>query len=228
MPRRQLKVTAALATAAVASLSLAITPAHSASSDPVDPTTVWPELAKTLEATAKYQYAPFAVTAGYQPSFCGVHPTEGGMGFHYINKDLYGSLDPAKPAALLYEDRTNEDRTNEDRTNEDRMDEASDASWVDSLDDLHAPDGDAPAVTAPSGTAESRRLVAAEWIVVDKDQDVKTDDDRPSLFGMPFDGPMPGHVAGMPVHYDLHVWLWKTNPKGMFARWNPTVTCPKP
>jgi hypothetical protein len=190
MPRRQLKVTAVLAAAAAASLSLAIAPAHSAPSDPVDPTTVWPEPAKTLEATAKYQYAPFAVTDGYQPAFCAVHPTDGGMGFHYINKKLYGSLDPAKPTALLYED--------------------------------------AAAVTAPSATAESRRIVAAEWIVVDKDQDVTTDDDRPSLFGMPFDGPMAGHEEGMPIHYDLHVWLWKKNPSGMFARWNPRVTCPTP
>jgi hypothetical protein len=213
MPRRQLKVAVALATAA-ASLSLAVAPAHSASGAPVDPT-VWTELAKTLEATAKYQYAPFAVTDGYKPSFCGIHPTDGGMGFHYINKDLYGSLDPAKPAALLYENRTNEDW----------MDEASDASWVDSLDAL---DGDAPAVTAPSATSESRRLVAAEWIVVDKDQNLATDDDRPSLFGMSFEGPMPGHVDGMPIHYDLHAWVWKKNPSGTFARWNPTVTCPTP
>ena len=220
MPRRQLKVTAVLAAAAVASLSLAIAPAHSAPSDPVDPTTVWPELAKTLEATAKYQHAPFAVTAGYQPAFCSVHPTDGGMGFHYINKKLYGSLDPAKPAALLYEDRTSENRTTEGL-----MDEMSDASRVDGLDAL---DGDAPAVPAPKPTAESRRLVAAEWIVVDKDQNLETDDDRPSLFGMPFDGPMAGHEEGMPIYYDLHVWLWKKNPSGMFARWNPTVTCPTP
>ncbi|WP_405817335.1 hypothetical protein OG241_22700 [Streptomyces sp. NBC_01390] len=213
MPRRRLKLTVALATAA-ASLSLAVAPAHSAPSDPADPT-VWTELAKALEATAKYQYAPFAVTAGYKPAFCGAHPTLGGMGFHYINDKLYGSLDPAKPAALLYENGANEDW----------MDEASDASWVDDLDSL---DGDGPAVTAQSAATESRRLVGAEWIVVDKDQNLATADDRPSLFGVPFDGPMLGHEPGMPIHYDLHVWLWKKNPSGMFARWNPTVTCPKP
>ncbi|MEH0423926.1 hypothetical protein [Streptomyces sp. B21-083] len=213
MPRRQLKVTVALATAA-ALLSLAVAPAHSAPSDPVDPA-VGTELAKALEATAKYQYAPPAVTDGYKAAFCAVHPTLGGMGFHYINEKLYGSLDPAKPTALLYEDRANEDW----------MDEASDASWV---DDLDSSGGDGPAVTAPSAATESRRLVGAEWIVVDKDQNLATDDDRPSLFGVPFDGPMLGHEPGMPIHYDLHVWLWKKNPSGMFARWNPTVTCPTP
>jgi hypothetical protein len=26
-------------------------------------------------------------------------------------------------------------------------------------------------------------------------------------------------------HYELHVWVWKDNPNGMFAPYNPTVTC---
>lgn len=212
MPRRQLKVTVALATAAAASFSLAVAPAHSAASDPVDPK-VWTELAKTLEGTAKYQYAPFAVTDGYKPAWCSADAAFGGIGRHYVNKKLYSSLDPAKPAALLYEDRAHEDW----------MDEVSDASWVDDLDAL---DGDAPPVGPSDATTASRRLVAAEWIVVDKDQDLTTDDDRPSLFGVPFDGPMVGREPGMPIHYDLHAWVWKKNPSGMFSRGNPTVKCP--
>ncbi len=47
----------------------------------------------------------------------------------------------------------------------------------------------------------------------------------PTLFGQPFDGPMPGHEPGMPWHYDLHVWLWQANPAGVFAQWNPNVRC---
>jgi hypothetical protein len=69
------------------------------------------------------------------------------------------------------------------------------------------------------------QLVAAEYFKPDADQSVKTSDDRPSLFGRAFDGPMVGHAPGMPIHYDLHVWLWKHNPSGMFAPWNPDVTC---
>lgn len=70
------------------------------------------------------------------------------------------------------------------------------------------------------------QLVAAEYFKPDADQNVKTDGDRPSLFDRAFDGPMLGHSPGMPIHYDLHVWLWKHNPSGMFAPWNPNVTCP--
>jgi hypothetical protein len=70
------------------------------------------------------------------------------------------------------------------------------------------------------------RLGAVEYFQVDADQDLATDDDRPFLFDLPFDGPMLGHNPEMPVHYDLHVWLYRHNPAGMFAMWNPKVHCP--
>jgi len=69
------------------------------------------------------------------------------------------------------------------------------------------------------------RLVGVEWFVADADQDPATDDDRPSILGHAFDGPMPGHEPGMPVHYDLHAWVWRDNPRGVFAPWNPKVHC---
>ncbi len=69
------------------------------------------------------------------------------------------------------------------------------------------------------------RLLGAEWFQADADQNLGTDDDRPSLWGQPFDGPMLGHEPGMPIHYDLHVWLYDANPAGVFAPWNPTVNC---
>jgi hypothetical protein len=47
----------------------------------------------------------------------------------------------------------------------------------------------------------------------------------PQLFGQTFEGPMPGHFPGMPWHWDLHVWLWAHNPSGMFAQWNPSLSC---
>jgi hypothetical protein len=27
-------------------------------------------------------------------------------------------------------------------------------------------------------------------------------------------------------HYDIHIWLWKKNPAGMFSPTNPDVRCP--
>jgi hypothetical protein len=69
------------------------------------------------------------------------------------------------------------------------------------------------------------RLGAVEYFQVDGDQDLATDDDRPWLFDVPFDGPMLGHNPAMPIHYDLHVWLYRHNPAGIFAMWNPRVSC---
>lgn len=68
------------------------------------------------------------------------------------------------------------------------------------------------------------RLAAAEWFIP-----LATGvTERPSIFGRPFDGPMEGHEPLMPRalhHYDLHVWLWKDNPAGVFSAINPTVDC---
>ncbi|WP_129307470.1 hypothetical protein [Streptomyces sp. L2] len=72
------------------------------------------------------------------------------------------------------------------------------------------------------GADGKRRLVGVEWVVPVTGKDQK----RPSLFGHDFAGPMPGHYPGMPRHYDLHVWLYKKNPNGMFDQWNPDVKCP--
>ncbi|MFG3495512.1 hypothetical protein [Streptomyces sp. NPDC047928] len=73
----------------------------------------------------------------------------------------------------------------------------------------------------------SLRLLGVEWFVEDADQKVETDDDRPTMFGQPFLGPTPGVEEGVAVHYDLHVWLYKHNPNGLFTEWNPDVRCPE-
>jgi TolA-binding protein len=83
-----------------------------------------------------------------------------------------------------------------------------------------------PEILTYQPTASGLVLLAAEYFKADADQNLSTDTDRPTLFGRAFDGPMPGHSPTMPRHYDLHVWLWKHNPSGMFAIWNPDVACP--
>jgi len=67
------------------------------------------------------------------------------------------------------------------------------------------------------------RLVGVEWFVP-----LAIAKEKPKLFGHEFQGPMEGHEPVMPAelaHYDLHVWLFKDNPKGMFAPTNPAVKC---
>lgn len=81
-----------------------------------------------------------------------------------------------------------------------------------------------PQVLIYEPVGDSLRLVAAEWFVPTQASHI-----RPELFGRPFDGPMEGHHPIMPAalhHWDLHVWLWKPNPAGMFSPTNPALRCP--
>lgn len=88
------------------------------------------------------------------------------------------------------------------------------------------PDPTKPNVLLYEPVGDKLRLVGAEWFVP-LATGVK---ERPTLFGQPFDGPMEGHHPIMPAdltHYDLHVWLFKNNPYGMFVATNPDVKCGK-
>jgi hypothetical protein len=81
-----------------------------------------------------------------------------------------------------------------------------------------------PTVLLYEPDGEKLRLVGAEWFVP-LATGVK---ERPELYGHPFEGPMQGHHPLMPeelAHYDLHVWLFKPNPLGIFSPTNPDVTC---
>lgn len=87
-----------------------------------------------------------------------------------------------------------------------------------------APDPMKPNVLIYEPVGKKLKLVAVEWLVPLTPETKE----RPSLFGHPFQGPMEGHEPLIPtefVHYDLHVWLFKNNPLGMFAPTNPKVSC---
>ena len=67
-------------------------------------------------------------------------------------------------------------------------------------------------------------LTGAEWFMPVQLAGGKA----PSVFGQTLIGPMDGHEPIMPAalrHYDLHVWFWKDNPKGMFTSTNANVKC---
>ncbi|MDJ0382596.1 hypothetical protein [Streptomyces sp. G-G2] len=171
----------ALTLAAAATLAVAAVAAPPASATRADPGRARADRALTYRATARYQRHDAAVRAGYVPDrYCVQDPAgSGALGYPHFRHAYDNSLDPAKPAALFYED------------------------------DGHG----------------GKRLLGVQWVVYDRDQDVRTDDDRPTLLGQHFTGPHRGHFPGQPVHYALHLWLWKDNPDGAFQTYNPAVTC---
>jgi hypothetical protein len=178
--------------AALAALSLPLSPAAPQTYAPADArTTLPPELAQAKAALDKYRDPVLAVHDGYFSTVACVEYREGGaegtmqyapggMGVHFINLQLIApALDPAKPQVLIYE-----------------------------------PVGD------------KLRLVAAEWFLPVE----AAGPTPPAIFGQQLQGPMEGHHPLQPVgmhHYDLHVWLWKDNPAGIFSATNPAVKCPK-
>jgi hypothetical protein len=86
------------------------------------------------------------------------------------------------------------------------------------------PDPMKPNVLIYEPVGKSLKLVAVEWLVPHS-PDVK---EAPTLFGHKFMGPMEGHEPLIPkefVHWDLHAWIFKDNPLGMFEATNPKVNC---
>lgn len=158
-------------------------------------------LAAVRQATAAFHDIKKAVAAGYLSPIGGrcVASPAGAMGVHSVNPLLVQNpaLDPEAPEALLY---------------------------------------------VPTGGG-NYRLVGVEYIQPVLLRNTATNqiapwfpqspwpasyvvvNQVPSLFGQTFQGPMRGHEPGTPWHYDLHVWLWSPNPDGMFAQWNPSLTC---
>lgn len=68
------------------------------------------------------------------------------------------------------------------------------------------------------------RLVGVEYVVFQDAWDA-THSAPPSLFGRTFKLVLGGNRYGLPPFYQLHVWLWRPNPSGIFNDWNPKVTC---
>jgi hypothetical protein len=78
-------------------------------------------------------------------------------------------------------------------------------------------------VYAPAANGELK-LVAVEYVVPGPGSNPPgPSGPPPTVLGMELNilVPPPG-----PGFYILHAWIWQTNPSGMFAHWNPEVTCP--
>lgn len=63
------------------------------------------------------------------------------------------------------------------------------------------------------------KLVAVEYLV-------PATGPRPSLFGQALEnGPPIPTPGGVVPTYALHAWVWQPNPSGIFAAFNPSVSC---
>lgn len=160
-----------------------------------------PELAAVRAATAQFHDVDVAIASGYlNPA--GV-PCEasaaGAMGHHSANPALVGSqaLDPLHPEVLLYLP---------DPGGRFRLVAVEYVQFV--------------LLRNPATNQVAPWVSATPW---PSNYQVVTP--TPRLFGQTFNGPMAGHVPGMPWHWDLHVWIWANNPTGMFQQWNPAISC---
>jgi hypothetical protein len=67
-------------------------------------------------------------------------------------------------------------------------------------------------------------LVGVEYVVI-ADQWHETNEGPPVLLGQLFNYVGSPNRYGIPAFYELHVWAWKHNMLGVFADWNPRVSC---
>jgi hypothetical protein len=82
-----------------------------------------------------------------------------------------------------------------------------------------------------------QHLAALEYVVIKSDWDAQQSQTPslgagaaqtpapPVLFGHEFDFTDAPNRYGLPAFYSLHAWIWKDNPAGTFAMWNPSVHC---
>ncbi len=69
-------------------------------------------------------------------------------------------------------------------------------------------------------------LVGVEFMVHEAAWHGAGNTNPPSLDGQAFDPPNPNHPdEHLREFYMLHAWVWKANPGGMFAPFNPEVSC---
>jgi hypothetical protein len=75
-------------------------------------------------------------------------------------------------------------------------------------------------VYAPGPNGELK-LAAVEYVVPGLGSNPPGVSEPPTVFGMETHILVP--AVGFYIH---HAWIWRHNPAGMFADWNPEVTCP--
>lgn len=71
----------------------------------------------------------------------------------------------------------------------------------------------------------SLRLVALEYVVFASAWEAEHGSTTPTMFGRPMTFVPEGNRFEIPAFWQRHIWLWKANPAGVFADFNPAVSC---
>lgn len=159
-------------------------------------------------ATEKYRDVNVALAEGYirDPfDLCDTaemmgRPAElGAMGIHYFRPDLLGVTEPPNP--LVSGQGTHTD-------------------FLQPAILIYEPQAD-----------QSLELVAIENLAFADAWRATGNTAPPSFHGVPYDHMMDDPATEIDEahkfveHYDRHVWLYRENPRGMFAPFNPNVSC---
>lgn len=179
-----------------------------AASTPVDALAAKRELEAVRRATERFRDVKVALAEGYlrdPMNICDTaemmgRPAElGAMGIHFFRPDLLGITGPPSP-------RVNGTGTHTD--------------WSQPSILIYEPQKDG-----------SLALVAVENLVFKAAWEKAGNTEPPVFQGVPWD-----HMFDDPAteideahmfepHYDRHVWLYRDNPLGIFAQFNPNVSC---
>jgi hypothetical protein len=196
-----MKVRNALAALAAGAMLLAV-PAASAAS-PAEPT-----LAEVRAASERFRDVKVALAEGYMADPMNTCETAqmmgrpaklGAMGIHYFRPDLLGITAPPNP-------RVDGNGTHTDFRK--------------------------PAILIYEPQADgSLELVAVENLVFQKAWHAAGNKRPPTYQGVEYDRMQDDPATKIDEahmfapHYDRHVWLYRDNPSGVFAQFNPNVSC---
>lgn len=167
-----------------------------------------PTLDQVRAAVQKYKDVKAALADGYVADPSGMCETAammgkpaklGAMGVHYFRPDLLGITAPPNPKV--------------------------DGNGT--YTDFHK-----PAVLLYEPEADgSMQLVGVENLVFEKAWKAAGNTQPPSFHGVRFDHMFDDPATkideahGFMPHFDRHVWVIRDNPNGVFAQYNPNVTC---
>jgi hypothetical protein len=167
-----------------------------------------PTLEEIRAATERFRDVEVALAEGYVPDpmnrcetaeMMGRPSSEGAMGLHYFRPDMLGISGPPNP-------RVNGTGTHTDFRNPAIL--------------IYEPQADGSLV-----------LIAVENLVFRDAWHAAGNERPPSFHGMEYDfmeddpATEVDEAHMFEPHYDRHIWLHRENPNGVFAQFNPNVSC---